>query len=285
MDVKCPHCGTEYEIEQREFGKFVDCQVCGKGFVVGVSAAKQNATPSRTVCPHCRTEYEVEQQEIGRATKCEVCGNVFVVRATTPIANRQAERMSKVLQLLDNEDQANSRKSATVAIVAASVIIGSIGAYLFVPAIIRTGSKVGRYIDQHADVVIDGVKISKPLGMSYEKLDDVYSASVYSKQNILPDEINIQSYKEKWPMRDVTDYANGFVDFCIRNGNRARVLSSDNVIAYIEHSTHKSKLRCYKKIIRDEANERFVLISAYYNEGSPNERELRKCVQGARLSK
>ena len=35
MNINCPHCGTEYDIEQREFGKYVTCQVCGKGFVAG----------------------------------------------------------------------------------------------------------------------------------------------------------------------------------------------------------------------------------------------------------
>lgn len=35
MKVKCPHCGTEYDIEHREFGRYVTCQICGKGFVAG----------------------------------------------------------------------------------------------------------------------------------------------------------------------------------------------------------------------------------------------------------
>lgn len=40
MDIKCPHCGAEYDIEQREFGKYVTCQVCGKGFVAGARQAR-----------------------------------------------------------------------------------------------------------------------------------------------------------------------------------------------------------------------------------------------------
>ena len=46
MNIKCPHCGTEYDIEQREFGKYVTCQVCGKGFVAGaLQTREQTARP------------------------------------------------------------------------------------------------------------------------------------------------------------------------------------------------------------------------------------------------
>ena len=41
MDIKCPHCGTEYEIDKSEHGRFVKCEICGKGFVAGTSAAKK----------------------------------------------------------------------------------------------------------------------------------------------------------------------------------------------------------------------------------------------------
>lgn len=47
MDVKCPHCGTEYDIEQREFGKFVNCQICGKGFVAGASARRGSVAANK----------------------------------------------------------------------------------------------------------------------------------------------------------------------------------------------------------------------------------------------
>jgi len=42
MDVKCPHCGTEYDIEQHEFGKYVECQICRKGFVAGTSGNRRH---------------------------------------------------------------------------------------------------------------------------------------------------------------------------------------------------------------------------------------------------
>lgn len=39
MDVKCPGCGTEYEVESGEIGQEAECEVCGRKFVIG---AKEN---------------------------------------------------------------------------------------------------------------------------------------------------------------------------------------------------------------------------------------------------
>ena len=55
MNINCPHCGTEYDIEQREFGKYVTCQVCGKGFVAG---ARQ--TRAQMVRPDNETSEQVD---------------------------------------------------------------------------------------------------------------------------------------------------------------------------------------------------------------------------------
>lgn len=45
MNINCPHCGTEYEIEKHEFGKFVTCLVCDKNFVAGVKQQGKSASP------------------------------------------------------------------------------------------------------------------------------------------------------------------------------------------------------------------------------------------------
>ena len=35
MNIKCPHCGMEYEVEESDRGRQVVCEQCGNGFVVG----------------------------------------------------------------------------------------------------------------------------------------------------------------------------------------------------------------------------------------------------------
>ena len=51
MDVKCPGCGTEYEVEASEIGQEVECEVCGKRFVIGTNkkSVPQTATRETTV--------------------------------------------------------------------------------------------------------------------------------------------------------------------------------------------------------------------------------------------
>lgn len=46
MNIKCPHCGTEYEIEKKDMYRYTKCQVCGKGFVVGSDTSLLSSKPS-----------------------------------------------------------------------------------------------------------------------------------------------------------------------------------------------------------------------------------------------
>ena len=50
MNVKCPHCGTQYEVEKNDMYRYTKCSVCGKGFVVGTTtnmrASDSSSTPS-----------------------------------------------------------------------------------------------------------------------------------------------------------------------------------------------------------------------------------------------
>ena len=41
MNVRCPHCGTEYDVEKKEMYRYVKCEACGKGFVAGAATSLQ----------------------------------------------------------------------------------------------------------------------------------------------------------------------------------------------------------------------------------------------------
>ena len=62
MDIKCPHCGVGYEIEEKEFGRFVKCESCGKGFVVGTSDAQQVNVGEKSVEDILGMRTSVEQE-------------------------------------------------------------------------------------------------------------------------------------------------------------------------------------------------------------------------------
>ena len=61
MDIKCPHCGTEYEVEKKDFGKYVTCESCGKGFVVGTTTrGKSNGYSGSYPGSQQKPQYERE---------------------------------------------------------------------------------------------------------------------------------------------------------------------------------------------------------------------------------
>lgn len=47
MNIKCPHCESEYEIDESICGRFVRCEVCGAKFVAGTSVAKKFAEAAK----------------------------------------------------------------------------------------------------------------------------------------------------------------------------------------------------------------------------------------------
>ncbi|MBR3222077.1 MAG: hypothetical protein IKF72_07565 [Kiritimatiellae bacterium] len=49
MNIKCPHCGTGYDAEESEYGRFVKCAACGKGFVAGTSVAPWSGKSTSTI--------------------------------------------------------------------------------------------------------------------------------------------------------------------------------------------------------------------------------------------
>ena len=49
MNIKCPHCGTEYEVEKKDMYRYTKCEVCGNGFVVGAMTSLLAETSSHPV--------------------------------------------------------------------------------------------------------------------------------------------------------------------------------------------------------------------------------------------
>lgn len=48
MNIKCPHCGTEYEVEKQDMYRYTKCEVCGKGFVVGSETSVLSSKDANT---------------------------------------------------------------------------------------------------------------------------------------------------------------------------------------------------------------------------------------------
>ena len=48
MNIKCPNCGMEYEVERKDFGSFVTCESCGKGFVIGAKSTHRAGVSDST---------------------------------------------------------------------------------------------------------------------------------------------------------------------------------------------------------------------------------------------
>lgn len=48
MDAKCPHCGTEYDVESKEMYRYTKCEVCAKGFVIGAQPENMGNTTRPT---------------------------------------------------------------------------------------------------------------------------------------------------------------------------------------------------------------------------------------------
>ena len=45
ITINCPHCGTEYEADRSDFGRFVACEECGEGFVIGQTGERRDDEP------------------------------------------------------------------------------------------------------------------------------------------------------------------------------------------------------------------------------------------------
>lgn len=57
MEIKCPHCGANYEVTEDELGTTADCMECGRTFVVGQENAQSNA-PKRIRIKSSAAKYQ-----------------------------------------------------------------------------------------------------------------------------------------------------------------------------------------------------------------------------------
>ena len=60
MNIKCPNCGMEYEVERKDFGSSVTCESCGNGFVIGAkSCARAGATSEASQPAGCQSSNSI----------------------------------------------------------------------------------------------------------------------------------------------------------------------------------------------------------------------------------
>ena len=85
-NIKCPHCGTEYEVEREWYGLYTTCESCGKGFVVGTSGRPHNNMAKekleniiKATCPYCGVLYEMGREWYGKMVACDACGKHFTI--------------------------------------------------------------------------------------------------------------------------------------------------------------------------------------------------------------
>lgn len=101
MLIRCPHCGTEYDVDKSEMYRFVTCQVCGKGFVAGTvqqreassteetSGSGSHLFPSESVCSKAWFGYWLKRLLIVAVVSAVVggvCGFVASVTGCIPLA-------------------------------------------------------------------------------------------------------------------------------------------------------------------------------------------------------
>ena len=69
MDIKCPHCGTEYDIDKSEYGRYVKCEICGKGFVAGTSASKKLGKAASAATDALKTAANTADERVKNADR------------------------------------------------------------------------------------------------------------------------------------------------------------------------------------------------------------------------
>ena len=99
MNIKCPHCGTEYEVEKKDMYRYTKCEVCGKGFVTGATSSllssgtpsESNAymPPSRRLSVQRRTA--AQPRHLARGDETDVAADLDTELDRQPFSQAQKE--------------------------------------------------------------------------------------------------------------------------------------------------------------------------------------------------
>lgn len=68
MKTSCPNCHQNYEIDDGDAGKDLECSACGKTFRAASTATPQPRHAGLIMCPACGSEIS------RRAERCQRCG-------------------------------------------------------------------------------------------------------------------------------------------------------------------------------------------------------------------
>lgn len=119
MDVNCPHCRTEFEADEREYGRFIKCQICGKGFIVGVVSRYHKADVGTL---KDSVSSELYKQPHRRSMQIRSRQKRIVAQAVSSSVSREMR-----------ECATEGEKSGTIAIVFVSLFLIAGSAFVFLP--------------------------------------------------------------------------------------------------------------------------------------------------------
>ena len=80
-NVKCPFCGTVYEMDENLIGQEFECQNCKENFCAepDVPEVQQKESYFNVSCPHCGGMCEIDQNFVGQEVACPYCHKGFNV--------------------------------------------------------------------------------------------------------------------------------------------------------------------------------------------------------------
>ena len=85
MHATCPYCDTTYDAEDSEYGRFVKCAVCGKGFVAGTSGTRR---AGKTITPTQGTAKTVTNHDMTYGSADVVGRGVSFCRPGTTVLKK-----------------------------------------------------------------------------------------------------------------------------------------------------------------------------------------------------